>query len=150
MNKRSVLSAQPEKVGARVGGAVWGAVGQRLQRKRVEMGLSATRVAHRAGVPVRTYEGYENGTPIPAALLAEVAELLETPLVWFFEGVGGDEAEARSVARGAEPAVFRVATVEQRIEALADAFRQLDFEGQQHLLAISKALCQSSARASRS
>jgi transcriptional regulator with XRE-family HTH domain len=113
------------------------------------MGLSAARLAYRAGVSVRTYEGYENGDPIPATLLAQIAELLDTPLVWFFDGVGGDEAEPRSTARGPEPAVYRVATIEQRIEALADAFRQLDFEGQQHLLAISKALCQSSARAGR-
>jgi transcriptional regulator with XRE-family HTH domain len=149
MNKRSVLSAQPEKAGPCVGGAVWTAVGRRLQRRRIEMGLSAARVAQRAGVPVPTYEGYENGAPIPAALLAQVAELLDIPLVWFFEGVAGDEVETRAAAPGAEPAVYRVATLEQRIEALADAFRQLDFEGQQHLLAISRALCQSSARVGR-
>jgi transcriptional regulator with XRE-family HTH domain len=126
-----------------VGGAVWVAVGRRLQRRRTELGFSVARVAQWAAIPVQAYEDYESGAPIPAALLAQLADLYGTPLVWFFEGVGDDDAEEGEPPRSAEPAVYRVATLEHRIQALADSFRKLDFEGQQHLLALSRALCRS-------
>jgi hypothetical protein len=35
---------------------------------------------------------------------------------------------------------YRVATLEERVEFLADSFRKLDLEGQQHLLALAGAL----------
>jgi len=150
MNKRNALRFQPEQAGTRVGDAVWVAVGQRLQRRRAALGLSVASVADWAGLSAETYADYEKGRPVPAALLAEVAELLETPLSWFFEGVGCDDSDESDATPDAEPAVYRVATVDQRIEALAEAFKQLDFEGQQHLLAISRALCRSNARVRRS
>jgi transcriptional regulator with XRE-family HTH domain len=126
------------------------AVGQRLQRRRTALGLSVASVADWAGVPAETYAGYERGRPIPASLLAQVAELLEMPLSWFFEGVVGGDSDESDFTPDAEPPVYRVTTVDQRIEALAEAFRQLDFEGQQHLLAISQALRRSNARVRRS
>ena len=133
--------------GAR-GGAVWMAVGRRLQQRRAELGFSADRVALWAGVPAEAYEGYENGTPIPASLLAHVADLFGRPVVWFFQGIDHDEPAGDEVPRD-QPVTYTVATVEHRIQALADSFRKLDFEGQQHLLAISKALSRSNADAAR-
>jgi transcriptional regulator with XRE-family HTH domain len=132
-------------VGSDVGSAVWVTVGRRLRRRRTQLGYSADHVAQWAATPVETYESYENGTPIPAALLAQVADLFAIPLVWFFQGVCGDEAREDDVEEKAGPVVYRVATVEHRIAALVESFRQLDFEGQQHLLAISRALCPSGA-----
>lgn len=133
--------------GPDLGSAVWGTVGRRLQRRRADLGYGVDHVARWATIPVETYESYEKGAPIPAAVLAQVADLLGTPLVWFFQGVGQDEAEENDSEGSAEPAVYRVATVEHRIAALIASFRQLDFEGQQHLLAISQALIR--ARAGR-
>jgi transcriptional regulator with XRE-family HTH domain len=151
MIKRSRLEPQPEGAAGNVGGAVWAAVGRRLQRRRAELGFSTGRVAQWAAIPVESYEAYEKGAPIPASLLAQVADLFEIPLVWFFQGVGDDGPDHAETETGydAEPAVYRVATVEHRIQALADSFRKLDFEGQQHLLAISKALSRPSADAAR-
>jgi transcriptional regulator with XRE-family HTH domain len=153
MIKRNL--ARPREGGAEsgVGGAVWTAVGRRLQQRRGELGFSVARVAQWAAIPAESYEAYERGAAIPAALLAQIAELFEVPLVWFFERVRVDEPEEAEAGedfeKDAEPAVYRVATVEHRIQALADSFRKLDFEGQQHLLAISQALTRSNASAAR-
>jgi transcriptional regulator with XRE-family HTH domain len=144
-------------VGSDVGSAVWGTVGRRLQRRRVELGCSVEHVAQWAAISVETYESYEKGAPIPAALLAQVADLFGVPLVWFFQGVGhdeahddhGEDADQQTAPVKAAPVVYRVATVEHRIAALVESFRQLDFEGQQHLITISRALSRTNARAVR-
>ncbi|HEY1245660.1 MAG TPA: helix-turn-helix transcriptional regulator [Hyphomicrobiaceae bacterium] len=153
MIKRNLSKPREDVAECGVGGAVWTAVGSRLQQRRGELGLSVARVAQWAAIPAESYEAYERGAPIPAALLAQIAELFEVPLVWFFERVrpdGREEVEAREdAARDPEPAVYRVATVEHRIQALAESFRKLDFEGQQHLIAISQALTRSNAGAAR-
>jgi transcriptional regulator with XRE-family HTH domain len=140
-----------------VGAAVWVAVGRRRPRRRPELGFSTHHVAEWGGVSVEAYQGYERGAPIPASLLGQIAELFDIPVVWFFEGVADEEAAnldegpATDLDGGpsAEPVVYRVATVEHRIQALADTFRKLDFEGQQHLLAISKALTRASHSVTR-
>jgi transcriptional regulator with XRE-family HTH domain len=136
-------------VGPDVGSAVWGAVGRRLQRRRAELGLGADHVAQWAAVPVEAYEAYERGAPIPAALLAQVADLFGIPLIWFFQGVDDEEEEEHDAEERSAPVVYQVATVEHRIAALVESFRQLDFDGQQHLLAISRALSRPSAGAAR-
>lgn len=145
MVKQGIVRSKLGSAQARIGGAVWSAVGRRLRQKRTELGFSIERVAQWAAVATTTYEGYENGAPIPASLLAQLAELYETPLVWFFEGVGEDDADDPEPAQSEEPVVYTVATLEHRIQALADSFRKLDFEGQQHLLALSRAMCRPSA-----
>jgi hypothetical protein len=107
----------------------------------MQLGYSVDHVAQWAGIPAEAYESYEKGAPVPAALLAQVADLFARPLVWFFQGVGQDAAQKVDDAEEeAGPVVYRVATVEHRVAALVESFRKLDFEGQQHLLAISKAL----------
>jgi transcriptional regulator with XRE-family HTH domain len=131
------------------GAAVWVAVGRRLARRRTELGYGTERVAQWAGIPAETYESYEKGAPIPAALLGQIADLFERPIVWFFEGVAQPEALEDDPGPSPQPVVYRVATVEHRIQALADSFRKLDFEGQQHLLAISQALTRSNASVAR-
>lgn len=136
-------------VGSDVGSAVWSTVGRRLQRRRIELGWSVQHVAEWATIPVKAYESYEKGGPIPAALLAQVADLFEVPLVWFFQSVSQHEAHGDDAEEKAGPVVYRVATVEHRIAALVESFRQLDFEGQQHLLAISRELTRTNARPAR-
>jgi transcriptional regulator with XRE-family HTH domain len=129
------------------GDAVWIAVGRRLRRRRAQLDFSVEHVAQSAGIPLDAYEGYERGEPIPASLLARLADLFNIPVVWFFEGIAHDDTARSAADANNEPAVYRVATLEHRIQALADSFRKLDFEGQQHLLAISVALCRSNASA---
>src|SRR5262245_15973014 len=108
-------------VGSDVGSAVWSTVGRRLRRRRIDLGTSVEHVAQWAAIPVETYESYENGAPIPAALLAQVADLFEVPLVWFFHGVGQNEAHEDDAGERTGPAVYRVATVEHRIASLVES-----------------------------
>jgi len=150
MIKRFVARPRQQRataaVGSDVGSAVWMTVGRRLQRRRTGRGYSVDRVAHWAAIPAETYESYERGEPIPAALLAQIADLFEVPLVWFFQGIGEDDYHDDGTdreddgERKAGPAIYQVATIEHRIAALVESFRKLDFEGQQHLLAISREL----------
>jgi transcriptional regulator with XRE-family HTH domain len=146
MNKRQIM--KPAGQGAKPdgrGGDVWRAVGRRLALRRTELGYSADRVADGVGIAAANYRDYESGAPIPAFLLGEIADLLDRPVTWFFEGVA--DLEAPDGAREADlgPVTYRVATVEHRIQALTESFRKLDFEGQQHLLAISRALSRANA-----
>lgn len=123
-----------------VGGSeVWRSVGRRLEQRRKERGYSIDRVAKWAGITVEACQDYERGAPIPALELGQIAELLASPVSWFFEEVAQDDDLAELEAM-TEPATYKVATAEHRIQILAESFRKLDFEGQQHLLAISRAL----------
>ncbi|HEX6001448.1 MAG TPA: helix-turn-helix domain-containing protein [Hyphomicrobiaceae bacterium] len=121
------------------GGEVWRSVGRRLEQRRKERGHSLDRVAKWAGITVEACQSYERGAPIPALELAQIAELLTSPVSWFFEEVAQDDDPAELEAM-TEPASYQVATIEHRIQILAESFRRLDFERQQHLLAISRAL----------
>jgi len=129
------------------GSALWTVVGRRLRRRRTELDLDIDHVARTIGISPTVYANYELGVQTPASQLAEIADLFDVPVVWFFQDVGIEEKAAPPVA---SPAVYRVATVEFRIQALADAFRKLDLEGQQHLLAISRALSQPSPQSAES
>lgn len=125
--------------------AVWTGVGRQLRRRRYELGFGIDHVARCAGVSVDDYERYEAGAPIGAAPLAQIADLFDVPVVWFFEDVAHEEPDEREDAPAAEPVVYTVATMEHRTQALVDCFRRLDLEGQQHLLAISMALTRTGA-----
>ena len=127
-------------------GSVWNALGHRLEQRRVELGYSAERVARQAGISVEAYVSYESGAPMPASTLARMADALDRPVVWFFDGIVRQEEAAPEAPPGV-PAVYTVATVEHRIQVLAATFRKLDLEGQQHVLAISRALARCSAGA---
>ena len=134
-------------------GAVWAGVGRQLHRRRTELGVGVSYVASRVGISADSYEGYEAGFRVPAASLAQIADLFDVPVVWFFRDVAHQATHEESAAPGepaaSEPVVYTVATVEHRTQALVDSFRKLDLEGQQHLLAISKALTRASAEAVR-
>jgi transcriptional regulator with XRE-family HTH domain len=148
MTKRHIMKPAGErgKPGA-LGSEVWGAVGRRLAQRRAELGYSPGRVAQGVGIAVEDYKDYESGAPIPAFLLGEIADLLDRSLTWFFEGIA-HQADGESEP-SAEAVTYKVATVEHRIQALTDSFRKLDFEAQQHLLAISRALSRCRAGAAR-
>jgi transcriptional regulator with XRE-family HTH domain len=147
MTKRHVIEP-PKRIGdmdAR-SGAVWSGVGRRLQHRRDEIAFATGRVARCIGISAADYEAYEAGAPIEAQLLAQIADLFGVPVAWFFQDVAHEEPDGSEDA-AAEPAVYTVATMEHRAQALVDCFRSLDLEGQQHLLAISMALSRAGANA---
>lgn len=129
--------------------AVWAGVGRQLRRRRTELGFSVDRVARCIGISAETCAEYETGAPIPASVLAQICDLFDTPVVWFFQDVVLEQdmlpEEVAGRGESAGPVVYTVATVEHRAQALVDCFRRLDLEGQQHLLAISMALTRANA-----
>jgi transcriptional regulator with XRE-family HTH domain len=139
--KRAATGAKADALGR----DVWSTIGRRLALRRAEVGFGADRVAAGVGITVEEYRGYESGAPIPAFLLGEIADLLDRSVTWFFEGVAPQGAPEGEGVPNAQPVTYKVATVEHRIQALTESFRKLDFEGQQHLLAISRALSRANA-----
>jgi transcriptional regulator with XRE-family HTH domain len=126
--------------------SIWLLVGRRIRARRTQRGHPVQCVAEELGVSLAAYASYESGeTEVPAFLLAQLAEYLGVPVAWFFQDATLSEKKGNHVCRVSAPA-YRVTTVEQRIDALADSFRKLDLEGQQHLLAVAAALSRTNAK----
>ena len=92
------------------------------------------------GVALETYEEYETGEHlIPTKQLADLAELLAVPVFYFFEElhIGEEEPDVQQLK---SDAIYTVATETDRIAALISDFQNLDFERQQHLLLVARAL----------
>ncbi|OTA17461.1 Repressor of flagellae, MrxJ [Xenorhabdus vietnamensis] len=61
-------------------------VGQRIQTKRKELGITATALAKQIGISQQQLSRYERGTNrINLAHLVVIAKILDTPIDWFFE-----------------------------------------------------------------
>ena len=65
-------------------------VGCRVFRKRKELGYSGQQVADRLGISQQQLSRYERGrSQINVSLLVRIAELLQTPVGWFFADYSG-------------------------------------------------------------
>lgn len=65
-------------------------IGQRVQLRRVLMGLSQKDLAKICGVTFQQIQKYENaGNRISAARLFELSRAMETPITFFFQGLPG-------------------------------------------------------------
>jgi transcriptional regulator with XRE-family HTH domain len=119
---------------------LWLHLGNRLRFRREQLGIGAPRAAAHVAVALQTYEEYETGERlIPAKQLAELAELFAVPVFYFFEDL--QVGEEKSDAQQLDPdVVYAIATEADRIAALIDDFLKLDFERQQHLLFVARAL----------
>jgi transcriptional regulator with XRE-family HTH domain len=125
---------------------LWLLLGRRIRARRVQRGHRIDRVAEELGVSLACYASYESGeTQVPALLLAQLAEFLGVPVIWFFEDASVPQKTGCHAYSVSSP-TYRIATFEQRINALADCFRRLDLEGQQHLLAIAAVLSQTTEK----
>ena len=73
-------------------------IGQRMQLRRVMLGLSQKDLAKLCGVTFQQIQKYERGgNRIPASRLFELSAALETPVSFFFEGLPGHmEREPRN------------------------------------------------------
>ena len=66
-------------------------IAQRLQLRRVMLGMSQTDLANRCGISFQQIQKYETGgTRIPAARLFDLSQALETPVAFFFSGLPGN------------------------------------------------------------
>jgi len=125
---------------------LWRRVGERIRLRRLHLGFSDERLAGELGIDPSAYDAYEAGGELaPARTLSQIAELLGVSVLWFFQDITFQE-ETTETAASVPAGVYRVATLEDRMRFLSDAFRELDLEGQQHLIAIAGALTQTSRK----
>lgn len=82
-------------------------IAQRIQLRRVMLGMSQTDVAKRCGISFQQIQKYESaGNRIPAARLFDISQALETPVSFFYEGLPGNfppETKWNRSSRVAEP-----------------------------------------------
>ncbi len=66
-------------------------IAQRLQLRRVMLGLTQTDLARKCGVSFQQIQKYETaGNRIPAARLFDLSQALETSVAFFFSGLPGN------------------------------------------------------------
>jgi transcriptional regulator with XRE-family HTH domain len=128
------------------GDRLWAHLGSRLRFRREQIGMTTLKAAACVGVTRQTYAEYETGERlIPANQLAKLAELLKVPVFYFFDDLPTcKEADAQEATT---ENVYTVATETERIAALVEDFQKLDFDRQQHLLFVARALVDDASRA---
>lgn len=122
---------------------LWARIGKRLRLRRIQLGLDEDAVARKLGIARATYDEFEAGVAkTPPILLSDLSRLFAVPVVWFFqqEPVYDKEDRDMEAANPEPPLVFAVATSAEREEALLARFRAMDFDAQQCLLGIARAL----------
>ncbi|EST59680.1 helix-turn-helix transcriptional regulator [Proteus cibi] len=61
-------------------------VGQRIQKKRKELGYTGAHIADKLGISQQQFSRYERGlNKIDLSYLVTLAVYLRTPIYWFFE-----------------------------------------------------------------
>jgi len=110
-------------------------LGRRLRRRRRLLGLTQQQLAAQVGIRFQQIQKYECGANrISAARLWQLAEALESPVSYFYEGL--EEAMERREAGGPGGEVFsRRETLD-----LIQAFYQLDEKPRRRLLDLAKSL----------
>ncbi|PHM74459.1 helix-turn-helix domain-containing protein [Xenorhabdus kozodoii] len=73
-------------------------VGIRIQKKRKELGITATALAKQLGLSQQQLSRYERGTNrINITHLVKIAEILNTPIEWFFQDCKEKKKEENTV-----------------------------------------------------
>jgi len=82
-------------------------IAQRLQLRRVMLGMTQSDLAKRCGVSFQQIQKYETaGNRIPASRLFDLSQALETSVAFFFSGLPGNfppETKANRSTRVSEP-----------------------------------------------
>lgn len=110
-------------------------LGRRLRRRRRLLGLTQQQLAVQVGIRFQQIQKYECGANrISAARLWQLAEALETPVAYFYDGL----AEAIDGA-AATPKAAEVFSRKETLD-LIQAFYQLDERPRRRLLDLAKSL----------
>lgn len=110
-------------------------LGRRLRRRRRLLGLTQQQLAVQVGIRFQQIQKYECGANrISAARLWQLAEALETPVAYFYDGLAEAMEADASTPKGGE--VFsRKETLD-----LIQAYYQLDERPRRRLLHLAKSL----------
>lgn len=81
-------------------------VGKRIRQRRWLTGMTQQQLAQKVGIKFQQIQKYETGANrVSASRLWDIADALEVPVSFFFEGIETDEkAEATTDAPGKVPA----------------------------------------------
>lgn len=72
-------------------------VGEKIRERRIMLGLTQQELAHGIGVTYQQAHKYEQGVNrVSAGRLFEIAQILNTPVEFFFDGVGTEEPKETS------------------------------------------------------
>lgn len=67
-------------------------IARRIRAKRIELGVTQAELASHLNMAAQNVQKYEAGRQrVSAAILAEIANFLATPVSWFFDAVSGQE-----------------------------------------------------------
>jgi len=113
-------------------------IGKRLRRRRRLLGLTQQQLACGVGVRFQQIQKYECGAnKVSASRLWRLAEALEVPVAYFYEGLQGAAATAREaeLARSLEEIPHRKETLD-----LIRAYAQLEERPRRRLLDLAKSL----------
>jgi transcriptional regulator with XRE-family HTH domain len=112
-------------------------LGRRLRRRRRLLGLTQQELAHACGVRFQQIQKYEcAANRMSAARLWQLAEVLEVPISYFYEGLIRDEREA--LEREASSSNDTMASKET--QDLIHAYYQLGERPRRRLLDLAKAM----------
>ena len=79
-------------------------VGKRVRHRRWLIGMTQQQLAERVGIKFQQIQKYETGANrISASRLWDIADALEVPVSFFFEGLQGTSAEETANADSAVP-----------------------------------------------
>jgi transcriptional regulator with XRE-family HTH domain len=110
-------------------------LGRRLRRRRRLLGLTQQQLALQVGVRFQQVQKYECGANrISAARLWELAEALETPVNYFYDGLT-EALERKEAEAGGREVFSRKETLD-----LIQAYYQLDERPRRRLLDLAKSL----------
>lgn len=79
-------------------------VGSRVRMRRMMVGMSQERLGDSLGLTFQQVQKYEKGTNrIGASRLQQIAEILQVPVSYFFDGSPGQHARGAGFAEAAAP-----------------------------------------------
>src|SRR3954468_15383406 len=79
-------------------------VGSRVRMRRMMIGMSQERLGDALGLTFQQVQKYEKGTNrIGASRLQQIAEILQVPVSYFFEGSPGQTSRSGGLGEAASP-----------------------------------------------
>jgi transcriptional regulator with XRE-family HTH domain len=114
-------------------------LGRRLRRRRRLLGLTQQELAHACGVRFQQIQKYEcAANRMSAARLWQLAEVLEVPISYFYEGLTRDQREHMERENGLASSTETLASKET--QDLIHAYYQLGERPRRRLLDLAKAM----------
>jgi len=76
-------------------------VGEKIRAQRIVRGLSQTELGNKVGITFQQIQKYEKGSNrVSAGRLKRIADILEVPVSFFFDGASGNDATIKNINEG--------------------------------------------------